>query len=87
MHSSAPVFATSHNVAGAATHVTDPTPLTDSEYHEVSEYYFEVLLNELERLQEEEGSSIEMEYSVSAVSMHALRAFNVDNEMVFRLAS
>ena len=64
LHYSAPVFSTSHNVAGAAIHVTDPSPLTPQEYHDVSEFYLETLQSELERMQEDEGSPIEVEYSV-----------------------
>lgn len=41
----------------------DPSPLSDSEYHEYAEHFFEELLTELERIQEE-GSDIESEYSV-----------------------
>jgi frataxin len=50
-------------VAGAAAHVTEPTPLTAEEYYEYSEHYFNVLLAELEKSQEE-GSDVEAEYSV-----------------------
>ena len=51
-------------VAGAATHVTEPSPLTPQEYYDYSEHYFNVLLAELEKAQEE-GSDVEAEYSVS----------------------
>lgn len=51
-------------VAGAAAHVTEPTPLSPEEYYEYSEHYFNVLLAELEKSQEE-GSDVEAEYSVS----------------------
>jgi frataxin len=50
-------------VAGAAAHVTEPTPLSTEEYMEYSEHYFNVLLGELEKSQEE-GSEVEAEYSV-----------------------
>lgn len=50
-------------VAGAASHITEPSPLTPEEYYEYSEHYFNVLQSELERLQEE-GSDVEAEYSV-----------------------
>ncbi|KAJ5101639.1 hypothetical protein NUU61_003861 [Penicillium alfredii] len=40
-------------VAGAATHVTEPSPLTPEQYYEYSEHYFNVLLGELEKVQEE----------------------------------
>lgn len=53
----------SSHVAGGAVHVSEPSPLTDAEYHEFSEHYFNVLLGELERVQEE-GSDLEAEYSV-----------------------
>lgn len=50
-------------VAAGATHVTEATPLSDKDYHEVSEHYLNVLLGEVERVQED-GSEIEAEYSV-----------------------
>jgi len=50
-------------VAGAAAHVTEPTPLSTEEYQEYAEHYFNVLLGELEKAQEE-GSDVEAEYSV-----------------------
>jgi frataxin len=53
----------SGSVAGAATHITEPSPLTPEEYYEYSEHYFNVLQSELEKAQEE-GSDIEAEYSV-----------------------
>lgn len=52
------------HVAGDAAHVTEPTPLSPEEYYEYSEHYFNVLLGELEKVQEE-GSDAEAEYSVS----------------------
>lgn len=54
----------SNNVAGAAVHVTEPSPLTNEEYYEYSEHYLNVVIGELEKMQEE-GSDIEAEYSVS----------------------
>jgi frataxin len=53
----------SNRVADGAIHVTEPSPLTDSQYHEYSEHYFNVLLGEIERIQEE-GADLEAEYSV-----------------------
>ena len=53
----------SNNVAGAAGHVTEPSPLTDGEYHEYAEHYLNVLQSEIEKVQEE-GADIEAEYSV-----------------------
>lgn len=53
----------SGSVAGAAAHVTEPSPLTPEEYYEYSEHYFNVLQSELEKAQEE-GSDVEAEYSV-----------------------
>lgn len=50
--------------AGGAAHVTEPSPLTPEEYYDYSEHYFNVLIQELEKTQEE-GSEIEAEYSVS----------------------
>ena len=54
----------SQNVAGAATHITDPSPLTDTQYYEYSEHYLNVLMGEVEKMQEERGSELEAEYSV-----------------------
>jgi hypothetical protein len=51
------------SVAGAASHVTEPSPLTPEEYYEYSEHYFNVLQSHLEKAQEE-GSDVEAEYSV-----------------------
>jgi frataxin len=51
-------------VAGAAGHITEPSPLAPEEYYEYSEHYFNVLLAQLEAAQEE-GADIEGEYSVS----------------------
>lgn len=54
----------SASVAGAGLHVDEPSPLTPEEYHDYSEHYFNVLIAELEKSQEE-GSDVEAEYSVS----------------------
>lgn len=54
-------------VAAGATHVIEATPLSDKDYHEVADHYFEELLGELERTQED-GSDIEAEYSVRPAS-------------------
>lgn len=51
------------SVAGAASHITEPSPLTPEEYYEYAEHYFNVLQSELEKAQEE-GSDVEAEYSV-----------------------
>lgn len=51
-------------VSGAGGYVSEPSPLTPEEYHDYSEHYFNVLLGELEKAQEE-GSDVEAEYSVS----------------------
>lgn len=56
----------SNRVAGGAHHVTEPSLLTDEQYHEYAEHYLNVLLGELERVQEE-GSDLEAEYSVCEV--------------------
>lgn len=53
----------SHNVAGAAVHITEPTPLTDQEYYDYSEHYLNTLVAEIEKVAEE-GSELEAEYSV-----------------------
>ncbi|KAH8428266.1 frataxin family protein [Aspergillus melleus] len=58
----------SSNVAGAATHVTEPSPLTDGQYHEYAEHYLNVLEKEVERTQEE-GSEIEAEYSAGVLNI------------------
>ncbi|EAU35815.1 hypothetical protein ATEG_04013 [Aspergillus terreus NIH2624] len=58
----------SHNVAGAATHVTEPSPLTDQEYHEYAEHYLNVLQTEVERAQED-GSDMEAEYSAGVLNI------------------
>lgn len=50
-------------VAGAAEHVVEPTPLTPEEYYEYSEHYFNYLVQQLEKAQEE-GLDIEAEYIV-----------------------
>ncbi|KAL2005697.1 hypothetical protein VTN00DRAFT_10190 [Thermoascus crustaceus] len=58
----------SQNVAGGASHVTEPSPLTNAQYHEYSEHYFNYLLSELEKAQEE-GSDIEAEYSAGVLNI------------------
>ena len=55
----------SGSVAGAGLHVNEPSPLTPEEYQDYSEHYFNVLIAELEKSQEE-GSDVEAEYSVSS---------------------
>ncbi|RHZ50066.1 frataxin family protein [Aspergillus thermomutatus] len=62
----------SNNLAGASTHVTEPSPLTDSQYHEYAEHYLNVIQNEVEKAQEE-GSDIEAEYSVRIAGLPASR--------------
>ena len=52
-----------NNIAGAAAHVTEPTPLTDGQYHDYAEHYLNVVQTEIENLQEQ-GSDMEAEYSV-----------------------
>ncbi|KAJ6163256.1 hypothetical protein N7497_003235 [Penicillium chrysogenum] len=58
----------SGSVAGAATHITEPSPLTPEESYEYSEHYFNVLQSELEKAQEE-GSDIEAEYSAGVLNI------------------
>ncbi|GAQ38080.1 mitochondrial chaperone Frataxin [Aspergillus tubingensis] len=58
----------SSNVAGAATHVTEPSPLTDAQYHDHAEHYLDVLQYEIEKVQEE-GSDIEAEYSAGVMNI------------------
>ncbi|KAA8648775.1 hypothetical protein EYZ11_004905 [Aspergillus tanneri] len=58
----------SNNVAGAAAHVTEPSPLTDAQYHEYAEHYLNVLQTELENAQEE-GSDMEAEYSAGVLNI------------------
>ncbi|KAJ5297442.1 hypothetical protein PENANT_c005G03254 [Penicillium antarcticum] len=55
-------------VAGAAAHITEPSPLTAEEYYEYSEHYFNVLLAEVEKSQEE-GSDVEAEYSAGVLNI------------------
>ena len=59
----------SQPVAGAATHITDPTPLTDQEYYEYSEHFLNVLMGEVEKTAEE-GSELEAEYSVRPLTFY-----------------
>lgn len=59
--------------AGFSAHVSEPSPLTPEQYYEYSEHYFNVLLAELEKAQEE-GSDIEAEYSVSEALWHSRQA-------------
>ncbi|CAG7920845.1 unnamed protein product [Penicillium olsonii] len=68
-------------VAGAASHVTDPSPLTPEEYYEYSEHYFNVLLAHLETAQEE-GADIEGEYSAGVlnVSVPAIGTFVLNKQ-------
>ncbi|KAJ5504403.1 Frataxin [Penicillium fimorum] len=56
------------SVAGAAAHVTEPSPLTPEEYYEYSEHYFNVLQSHLEKAQEE-GSDVEAEYSAGVLNV------------------
>ncbi|KAL4872941.1 hypothetical protein BDV12DRAFT_161023 [Aspergillus spectabilis] len=58
----------SSNPAGAASHVSEPSPLTDQLFHEYSEHYLDVLLTEIESVQEE-GSDIEAEYSAGVLNI------------------
>jgi frataxin len=58
-------------VAGGASHVTEPTPLTPEEYYEYSEHYFNYLVQQLEKAQEE-GLEVEAEYSVRCPSFRFL---------------
>ncbi|KAE8361916.1 hypothetical protein BDV27DRAFT_24037 [Aspergillus caelatus] len=58
----------SNNVAGAASHVTEPSPLTDAEYHDYAEHYLNVLQSEIEKVQEE-GADIEAEYSAGVMNI------------------
>ncbi|EYE99847.1 frataxin family protein [Aspergillus ruber CBS 135680] len=61
----------SHNVAGAAVHITEPTPLTDAQYYEYSEHYLESLLNEVERTAQEDASDLEGEYNAGVLNIIA----------------
>ena len=66
-------------VAGAAVHVTEPSPLSPQEYYDYSEHYFNVLIAEIETMQEDQGSEIEAEYSVcwTFISLLFLQLFNL----------
>ncbi|PYH45226.1 frataxin family protein [Aspergillus saccharolyticus JOP 1030-1] len=58
----------SHNVAGGAAHVSEPSPLTDGQYHDYAEHYLNTVLEEVESRQEE-GSEIEAEYSAGVMNV------------------
>ncbi|KAJ5762450.1 uncharacterized protein N7511_005832 [Penicillium nucicola] len=68
-------------IAGAAAHVTEPSPLSAEEYYEYSEHYFNVLLAELEKTQEE-GSDVEAEYSAGVlnISLPAIGTFVLNKQ-------
>ncbi|EDN10304.1 predicted protein [Histoplasma mississippiense (nom. inval.)] len=57
------------NIAGGANHVTQPTPLTEEQYREYVEDYFNVLLTKVEQMQEN-GSDVEAEYSGRRTQHH-----------------
>ncbi|ODH45440.1 iron donor protein CyaY [Paracoccidioides brasiliensis] len=56
------------NIAGGANHVMQPSPLTDEQYREYSEHYFNLLLSQIEQLQED-GSDVEAEYSAGVINI------------------
>ncbi|KAL3479852.1 hypothetical protein BJX99DRAFT_53039 [Aspergillus californicus] len=58
----------SNNPAGAASHVSEPSVLTDRQFYEYAEHYLNVLLGEIEKIQEE-GSEIEAEYSAGVLNI------------------
>ncbi|KAL2862886.1 frataxin family protein [Aspergillus lucknowensis] len=58
----------SSNPAGAASRVSEPSPLTDQQFHEHSEHYLNVLLAKIENTQED-GSDIEAEYSAGVLNI------------------
>ncbi|KAJ5777529.1 Frataxin [Penicillium odoratum] len=58
----------SGSVAGPGTHVTEPSSLTPEEYRDYSEHYFNVLIAELEKSQED-GSDVEAEYSAGVLNV------------------
>ncbi|CAG7954391.1 unnamed protein product [Penicillium salamii] len=68
-------------VAGAASHITEPSPLSAEEYYEYSEHYFNVLLAHLESAQEE-GADVEGEYSAGVlnVSVPAIGTFVLNKQ-------
>ncbi|KAI1909493.1 hypothetical protein LOZ61_004933 [Ophidiomyces ophidiicola] len=57
------------DIAGVSPHVVEPSPLTDEQYRDYSEHYFNVLLMELEKAQEE-GSETEAEYSAGVLNVN-----------------
>jgi frataxin len=69
-HSSDPTPPNPQPSNGATGAIHDPSPLTDSQYHEHSEHYLNILMAELERVQEE-GSEVEAEYSAGVLSIIA----------------
>ncbi|KAL4887080.1 Frataxin [Aspergillus karnatakaensis] len=58
----------SSNAAGAQSHVSEPSPLTEQAFHEYSEHYLDLLLEEIEAAQED-GSDIEAEYSAGVLNV------------------
>lgn len=60
-----------HNV------IKEATPMTDSEYQEKSDRYFEGLLNRLEEMQEEKGGSMDVEYAVSCSILYGFTMHNI----------
>ncbi|KAL2799187.1 hypothetical protein BJX66DRAFT_333482 [Aspergillus keveii] len=58
----------SSNPGGAASHVSEPSALTDQQFHEYSEHYLNVLLSEIENVQED-GHDIEAEYSAGVLNI------------------
>ncbi|KAK2768492.1 Mitochondrial chaperone Frataxin [Arachnomyces sp. PD_36] len=56
------------NVAGGSIHVTEPSPLSEEQYREYAEDYFNLLMTQLEQLQED-GIDVEAEYSAGVLNV------------------
>ncbi|KKK14724.1 hypothetical protein P175DRAFT_0497399 [Aspergillus ochraceoroseus IBT 24754] len=56
------------NPQSTTTHASEPSPLTDQQFHEHSEHYLNVLQTEIENVQEE-GSDMEAEYSAGVLNI------------------
>ncbi|KAI5307351.1 Mitochondrial chaperone Frataxin [Ascosphaera pollenicola] len=55
----------------AATHILEPTPLTDEEYHDLAEEFLDNLQYSIEDMVEEQGSNLDAEYSSGVLTIIA----------------
>ncbi|KAK2735215.1 Mitochondrial chaperone Frataxin [Myotisia sp. PD_48] len=58
-----------NNTNGATNNLMEASSITEAEYRDASEHYFNVILAEIERVQEETGSDIEAEYSAGVLNV------------------